>query len=340
MKKAIGALALFLLVALGLSTPAHAATTAQDCRVARVDLTDRADTGNNGSVWAKDTMTRTVRVCVEEVTEGQAKYHATVTDRGTFNTVPGKSPNKSLTMPGGIEGTVTGSFESRFTGPLWSDVFKLETPGQDTSSGTWVQTAMRWPSAIPIEVYRWTYTTACETYRDNNGVPTGDITSRCVTPKVPTHTPPTCNKTGTVKSPEQEGVTYTAKRNVENGVTVSATVTATPGEGYAFPKDATTTWTYPVALLTGKVCESPSPSPSSPTPSPSKSTQSPGTTPTHTGAPTDPVDPSTSTSTASGELPVTGPSSPIGVLAAGGVLILSGVGMLVGLRMRRKAIEG
>lgn len=81
-----------------------------------------------------------------------------------------------------------------------------------------------------------------------------------VTALVPTATKPTCDKAGSVTVPKPgEGYTYATKRNVTDGVTVSATVTAKAEDGYKLT--GPTTWTFPVAKLTGKACEEQPPAP-------------------------------------------------------------------------------
>ncbi|GAB3358683.1 LPXTG cell wall anchor domain-containing protein [Micromonospora halotolerans] len=152
-----------------------------------------------------------------------------------------------------------------------------------------------------------------------------------VSAEEPGHTPPTCTTTGTVTPKTTEGVTYTATRKIENGVTVSATVTATAKEGYVL-KEGTATWTYPVAKLTGAQCEeSPSPDPSTSSPAP---TAEPTTTPAAT--------PSVSTSPVGnagggsddGGLPVTG-ADVLTVAGLGGLLVAVG-GALFWLTRRRR----
>lgn len=344
MKKAIGALALFLLVVLGLSTPAHAATgePTDECKAPVVEqLTNRPDTGTDGSVWAKDTLTRTMKVCKtdEAASEGLAWYRATVTDTGTFVTVEGKSPVASLPLVAGIEGTVKGGFRAHFTARAdWAD-WEPDNLTNTTKTGDWVKTAFPSAEGQLVASYTWAYASTCETYKDNNGVYSGDITKVCpilVTPKPQfISSPASCTAPGDVNltneaEQAEAGVTYTKTPRTPEGQIV---FTAEPKTGFAFPEGATTTWTF----TTGDQRVCPSPSTSSPTPPSPSETATGGTG--GTDGPTDPADPSTSTVGASAELPVTGPSFPTAALVAGGVLILSGIGLLVGVRMRRRSFE-
>lgn len=298
MKKAlcaVGAFALTLIV-LFLPAPASAEPTTR-CKSVAVTLTGRDDTGTGGHVWAKDTMTRTLTVCLDnEVhpTRGKAYYVATVVDKGTFVTQSGKTPRGEAGLPAGVTGTVNGGFRvPKFTGPV---ALELTAPPARTSTGQWVAEAVKDAEDVGFGVYRWSYKNACESYVDNNGKYTGDITSRCVTPENPTYTKPTCTAFGIVKLPKQDGVKYTGKR-----VDGKAVVTATAEKGYLFPKDAKDTWAYDVAILTGAQCE----------PSPTPTTGEPTPTPTATGTaspqpPTGTATPTPSASTVPAALPVTG----------------------------------
>lgn len=137
--------------------------------------------------------------------------------------------------------------------------------------------------------------------------------------KAPTVTAPTCDATGTVKLPtkqEQAGVKYTAKRNIVDGVTVSATVTAEAEFGYEIKDGVVTTFgPYSVAKLTGEQCETDE-QPTTPTETPTKS----------------PVGAS---------LPVTGDGGGINVplVAAATGVVLIALGAIILIRRRRDAVS-
>lgn len=335
-QKVLSGLALFMLVVVGLLLPAPAsAEPTTRCKSVSVGLTDRLDNGSHGT-WAKDTMTRTLTVCLDNeagAPEGKAYYVATVVDKGTFTTVEGKSPKAGVPLAQGIAGTVNGGFRvPKFTAPK---VLELSAPDPATTSGEWVSTAVKGAEGATIGSYRWAYATACETYVDDNDVYTGDITVHCVTPTAPTYTAPTCTAYGIVKLPEQDGVKYNGRR-----VDGKAVVTATAEAGYAFPKGTKAEWAYDVAKLT-EGCESPSPSPSASSPTPdggstppqgSSSPTPPSGTPTASSSPSVGLTP-VGGAAGSGGLPVTGAKVLI-VAGVGGLLVAIGGLMLVGLRRR------
>ena len=186
--RAFGALGVLALAPVGLFLPgqASAATVTDDCKSVAVKLTDRDDTGSGGGVWAKDTMDRTLTVCRDGeagAPEGKSWYRATVTDTGTFKTVEGKSPREGKPLAAGITGTINGGFRAKFTAPTWDADFKLTAPDAKTSSLQWIPTAFPGAEGNFMTIYRWAYKTACESYVDNNGTYTGDITKACAEPK-------------------------------------------------------------------------------------------------------------------------------------------------------------
>ena len=161
-----------------------------NCKSVSVDLVDRNDNGSHG-LWAKDTMTRTVKVCRgdEALVEGKATYYATVTDKGTFVTVEGKSPRAGVDLAAGIEGTVNGGFTiKKFTALPWEKGFKLTAPTPTTSSPDWVAVAFPGSNA-EINTYKWVYKTTCEKYTDDNGNYDGDITKECPVTESPSPSP-------------------------------------------------------------------------------------------------------------------------------------------------------
>lgn len=337
-QKVLSALALMTLVVVGLLLPAPAsAAPTTRCKSVAVNLIDRLDNGSHGT-WAKDTMTRTLTVCLDNevgAPEGKAYYVATVVDKGTFTTVRGKSPHDGAPLAAGITGTVNGGFRvPKFTAPK---VLELSAPDLATTSGEWVPTAVKGAEGATIGSYRWAYATACETYVDNNGAYTGDITVHCVTPTAPTYTAPTCEAYGIVTLPKQDGVTYNGRR-----VDGKAVVTATAEAGYAFPKGTKTEWAYDVARLTGAQCEeSPSPSPSTSSQTPGSGSTPPQGSPSATGTPSATSSPSVGLTPVGGDaggstgggLPVTG-AKVLTVAGVGGLLVAIGGLMIVGLRRR------
>lgn len=295
-----------------IGAPAQAEVT-HDCRLVSVNLTDRADNGSHG-VWARDTMTRTVKVCRgnEALVEGKSTYYATVTDKGTFVTVDGKSPKAGLDLVAGIKGTVNGGFSvTKFTAPTWVSGFALTAPAASTSSPDWVAVAFPGSNAT-ISTYKWVYKTDCESYTDNNGTYTGDITKKCATP------PPTVKDcaayvyTGTRENLCAAFPNPTGKVNCSD---VKYRVTLVDAKNDPWGLDGN-------QGVKGVGCESnplkpkatPSPSHSrSVTPAPSRST----------------------TAAAAGGLPVTGPKVST-MIVAGGALVGVGAVLLVGRRRRAK----
>lgn len=162
------------------------------------------------------------------------------------------------------------------------------------------------------------------------------------TVEAPTATEPTCKAEGVVTLPEQAGVLY--KATTADG---KVTVTAEARIGYEIKSGVDTTWTFPVAMLTGAACPSASPSatttpPSNPptgTPTASPTTSAPTGTPTASASPSDSLSPAAgvvggSDGNGSGSLPLTGPRVLTGV--AVGLLMVSLGGILIGIVKRRK----
>lgn len=255
-QKVLSAFALMTLVVVGLLLPAPAsAEVTADCKSVSFNLVDRADTGTGGHVWAKDTMTRTLKVCATDETDGlesgQWWYSATVTDNGTFVTQAGKTPRGEEGLAAGITGTVKGGFRAHFTADRAFGGWTETELAQGTSSGSWVKTVLPSAEGTLVGQYRWSYKTACESYLDDNGTYTGDITSQCVSAKAPTVDPPTCDKEGTVTETAVTGVRY---QRVEKDGTVGLVAHAEPG----FKLTGKTRFgPYPVAKMTGPQCEQP-----------------------------------------------------------------------------------
>jgi LPXTG-motif cell wall-anchored protein len=179
------AVAAILFGALGLAAPSYGATT-DDC--ASVTVTGRVsgDSGVKGNDWATTTLNRKTVVCVKAKPEtGDWTLTADVTDRGTFKTLPGWSPNGTATLKGGFKGDVVGEFHATFSAPKWDG--SLVKPSPSTKTSDWV--AAVFPGAkfdgSPTDRYKWTYTTCAgkgETHVQTDAANTGDITERaCAT---------------------------------------------------------------------------------------------------------------------------------------------------------------
>lgn len=202
MRKLIqGALALTAGVALAAALVAAFGGTAQadpieDCKVpVTVHLANRPDNGSHG-LWAKDTIDRTLTVCAtdEDAPAGKRWYRAAIIDKGTFVTVAGKSPVAGVDLPAGIEGTVNGGFRAHFKADAtWTD-WEPDNLSTATPTGEWVKAAFPSAEGTLVGSYVWTYKSPCETYKDSNGVYTGDITKVCVA-ESPSPSPSTSSPT-------------------------------------------------------------------------------------------------------------------------------------------------
>lgn len=293
--------------------PAQAAPTAT-CKSVSVNLTDRADNGSHG-VWAKDTMTRTVKVCRgdEVAVDGKSTYYGTVTDKGTFVTVAGKSPKAGLDLVAGIKGTVNGGFEvAKFT---TNAEFKLTKPAASTSSPDWVAVAFPGSNAT-ISTYKWVYKTDCESYTDDNGTYTGDITKKCATP------PPTVKDcaayvyTGTRENLCAAFPNPTGKVNCSD---VKYRVTLVDAKNDPWGLDGN-------QGVRGVGCES----------NPLKVKATPTPTPSHSRSVTPAPSRSTSAAAAVGGLPVTGTPASVMFVAGAALVLVGGTAILVGRRRRAK----
>jgi hypothetical protein len=160
-------------------------------------VTGRDDTATDGTVWAKDTLTRTVTVNRQSAAEadkcgtGAVKcffYTATLKDNGTFATVAdAHSPNTPNTpINGQLSGTIDGVYELEFYAssgapdPSLVDKIVTGTPaGYET--GNWVKNFFPDDtkfSAIGGIDYKWVYTapTTCEEHIQATAGNTGNIT--------------------------------------------------------------------------------------------------------------------------------------------------------------------
>lgn len=154
-------------------------------------LTDRNDTATDGSVWAKDSMTRTLTVVRQHATEASKCgasatecwfYTGTIRDNGTFKTVAGAHGPNSLTPINGIvTGTVNGVYKIEFNAssdaPNPANVDPTVTGG--TSTGNWMK--LVFPagtqfSALTGVEFRWDYISSlCELHTQATSGNVGDI---------------------------------------------------------------------------------------------------------------------------------------------------------------------
>lgn len=310
--KVVGAIAVG--VALGAATVAAIQAAAQaahtsTCKSVSVNLVDRNDNGSHG-IWAKDTMVRTVKVCLGDEAGDKPTYYATVTDAGTFVTVDGKSPHNGVDLAAGIKGTVNGGFEvAKFT----TDAeFKLVAPAASTSSPDWVAAAFSGSNAT-ISTYKWVYKTTCESYTDNNGDYTGDITKKCVVPTTPAPQPKACEAYLYTGTRVNLCAAFPNPKGKVNCSDVKYRVTLLDAKNDPWGLDGN-------KGVKGVGCEA-NPLKVQATPSPSHSRSA-------TAAPS-------RSAAAAGGLPVTGPKVAT-IAVAGGALLVAGVGLLVGLRRRTK----
>lgn len=156
-------------------------------------VTDRPDTATDGSVWAKDSMTRTLTVVRQHATKasdcgsGAVKcwyYTGTIRDNGTFKTQPGAhGPNSTTPISGIVNGTVNGVYEIEFYAtsdkPNPSLVDSTVT-GASPSTGDWMKQAF--PAGTSFNGftgvdYKWVYAApaTCEVHTQATSGNTGDI---------------------------------------------------------------------------------------------------------------------------------------------------------------------
>ncbi len=109
----LGAAAIWVPGAAGLPRPA----LAQSCQTSISHLVDRRDSGNAGD-WAFDNIIRTVQFCQTSSTSsngGIGTYTFTLTDVGTFTTIPGAN-QPALTTPTPLLGPQTGTLKGGMSG--------------------------------------------------------------------------------------------------------------------------------------------------------------------------------------------------------------------------------
>lgn len=198
MKKLLIAAVVGVLGTFVLATPAAAVEAIDDCKTVVTNLVDRPDSGTNGN-WAKDTFTRTVKICHVEV-QVEVKslvpvaswhYTAKVTDTGTFMTIggPNLSPGANHYLLADVPGTFEGGFTATFEAPANWQFFNNKHQGKtytgavggdNPSSSDWVKTL--WDSGFVgsslNEDWKWTYTTCNEKWVNAAAGNSGDITGK------------------------------------------------------------------------------------------------------------------------------------------------------------------
>lgn len=156
-------------------------------------VTARPDTATDGSVWANDSMTRTLSVTKQHAAEatkcgaGAVKcffYTGTIKDNGTFTTVTGAhGPNSATAINGIVNGTLNGVYEIEFyansDAPNPSLVDSTVT-GASPSTSNWMKLAF--PAGTLFAGfagvdYKWVYLApaTCETHTQTTTSTTGDI---------------------------------------------------------------------------------------------------------------------------------------------------------------------
>jgi LPXTG-motif cell wall-anchored protein len=275
------------------ASPANAATP--DCKTVTSNLVNRPDNGNHG-IWSNDTFTRTVEVCVvpppstpalqaDSVEVQTWKYHAKVTDSGTFVTLAGAhlSPEHGNALLGGVNGKIVGGFTADFTAPhdwgFWNGAaFDGKTltgaaGGSNPTTSDWVKAL--WSDGFKgssiNDDWTWTHTTCNEQWKEtakgNTGEITGSFRVGCV---VPTFVDTCSGTTVTVKTTNAAAQGQTWYR-VNNGEIVklagntektynvpSSTVTFKVQQWLGKWNDvATHTWKLPSSCVSASVSTAP-----------------------------------------------------------------------------------
>lgn len=156
-------------------------------------ITARPDTATDGTVWANDSMTRTLTVVRQHATKasdcgaGAVKcwfYTGTIKDNGTFTTTTGAhGPSSTTPINGIVNGTVNGVYEIEFYAtsdkPNSTNVDSTVT-GTSPTTGNWMK--MAFPSGTQFNGftgvdYTWVYKApaTCETHTQTTAGNTGDI---------------------------------------------------------------------------------------------------------------------------------------------------------------------
>jgi LPXTG-motif cell wall-anchored protein len=232
---AVGALILAASTVALTAGPAQAVEPKPEHKTVTTKVTDRPDGGNHG-VWATDSITRKVVLtggpgyvlpdAAAKVAQARSaqpdvtictlvekfglswNYTAKVTDKGTFVTVDGKSPNAGKDLKAGTKGTVEGSFTATFTAPAHWCTFDPKALQGKTVKGDQAPKTSEWVKSLFTagfdgnsinDDWSWTYTTCAEKWWDaadpasNDGETdaAGDITGMvCVEPTPSNPAPP------------------------------------------------------------------------------------------------------------------------------------------------------
>lgn len=329
MKKTLGLLGALMVAGFGvlaISAPAQAEPTS-DCKSVSFNLTDRPDTGTGGHVWAKDKMTRTMKVCAEAASgdvltsKTTWQYSAIVTDTGTFVTNAGKTPRGEVGLPADVTGTVNGNFHARFTAESNFGDWTETGLKNDTPTSQWVKAVMPSANGNLVYDYLWKYETTCESYTDHNDDYTGDIAGKICAPTAE-FTNATCKDAKAhvkVTNPNSHVTLAVAFNGDAKTIAKSGSVTydLTSGKGVLEARKFRAVYEYKAP--TG--CPTPSASPTTPKPT---------TSPIHTTTP--PV--AGGNDNGSGGLPVTGAKA-VTIFGVGGAVLVIGAIAYVAARKRR-----
>lgn len=142
-RKLIGLAAAAILTAglVAVASPASAASITTPVS-ASTTLSNRGDSGGDGTDWAHDNMTRTLTVTevshVGKSTRTVYTFTATLTDKGTFTTINGAStPNQNGADAGKkVNHTVTGTVTGYVTYHFTANRLQVKSAAPKTMSGT------------------------------------------------------------------------------------------------------------------------------------------------------------------------------------------------------------
>jgi hypothetical protein len=169
-----------------------------DCKTTQATLNDRPDSGIDGNDWALDDLTRTTTFC--QTSPGH--YHETIADTGTFaasagQLTPGDLGGPTATICQDTKGSVNGGASADFTAAAnWVTYNPAGMIGTFTYPAPGVSTSV-WPTGFFSDAagslinddWKWTYTTATETWVNAATGNSGDITG------APCPPPPTTTTT-------------------------------------------------------------------------------------------------------------------------------------------------
>lgn len=261
-----------------------------------VHITGNYDNGAHGP-WASLKYDRTVRIA-PATTAGT--WNVTLTDRGTFSTIPGKlSPGAGVA----IARSQAGRFEGRFSFTVLSSAEPNERrvrsgynfrcnvngtgdraqdcPGMPATTGAWPGMYFGSGATVTAGTWKWTYTTCKERWTTGSAGDTGDITGRpcveTVTLTAPVVHQSTCEaRQATITAPAIAGVRWTLRdgwrtRTLPAGLAYPAgagryRVEADARSGYRLARHARDSWTIVIGRAP-RNCPTPTPTPS-PTPTP------------------------------------------------------------------------